>query len=262
MVAILAKVSKTLKDEVRRNGYKRSPDECLCLLREIIPLCGPGSQTKRMTREIGLWLLRGHTQIIAPVCPDYSHRDGKYNFETLNGGVPLLAEIHTTFLRKITEYIPETFVTLLVADHEADDPLLCNVVKKSRDEFSELVNSSVLELRQRVNIFDWTATTMTDFIPDLIEKEISYGNWIRNCDEFGSRLRAETMQRSEMYMKLKRCMGDEEMIERTIHTAAQYVALGKHAKQSNSLVCNHTTTNLAWYLQTEVALLHNPVSVY
>ena len=93
-------VLKTLKQEARK-GYKRSPEECLDILEKIIPLCGPFSRGKRVCREVGLWLLRGHTEIVAPVCPDYSHENGKYNFRTLNSGVPLLGEIHIQFLHVI-----------------------------------------------------------------------------------------------------------------------------------------------------------------
>lgn len=254
-------VLKTLKQEARK-GYKRSPEECLDILEKIIPLCGPFSRGKRVCREVGLWLLRGHTEIVAPVCPDYSHENGKYNFRTLNSGVPLLGEIHIQFLHDIVAHIPGSSVTFLVADHERDDPLLCLKVGKTKEEFGELVRGSVSNLRRAVEPFAWRAEAMTDVIIDLVQQEITCADWIEKNPSFQDRVRSETHQREDMYARITSRMSYEEMTRRTIHTAAQYVAMGRFAKLNGKLICNHTTTNLAWYLQAETAFLHNPVSVY
>ena len=260
-IEMLNKIFKTLKHEARK-GSGRSPEECVEILRNIIPRCGPFSQGIKVCREIGLWLLRGNREIIVPVCPDYSHHEGKYDFRTLNGGVPLLAELHVLFLKEIVASIGSPLVTLLVADHEADDPLLCKVVGKSRAEFVSLIQSSVVELRKAVRDLGWKAEMMTTVIPTLVEQEASCAEWIRNDPSFEQRTKGDTVQRSEMYLQLNSAMKANEMLERTIRTSAQYVALGRHAKEKGMLVCNHTTTNLVWYLQAGAAVLHNPVSVY
>ena len=245
-----------------RAGYVRTPEQCVSILNDILPHCGEFSHSRKMCQAIGVWLLRGGTEILTPVCPDYSHQDGKYDFHTLNGGVPLLGELHIRFLRGVVQHIPGASVTFVVADHEADDPLLCRVVRKSREEFIELVHRSVVELQKVVELHGWRAEVMTKVIPTLVEEEARSARWIENDPSLRGRINSETAQRSEMYWRIDRSMRHSEMTTRTIRTAAQYVALGIHARKNGLLVCNHTTTNLSWYPYAEAAVLHNPIEVY
>ena len=200
--------------------------------------------------------------IIVPACPDYSHENGKYTFRSLRGGVSLLSEKHIDFLKQITAILPEAKVLFLLADHEADDPELCQVVGKTREEFADLVSESVRATRARIGGFGWKAELMTVLIPNLIAEEERISEWIANNPEFTRRIVSETISRGEMYCKINRSFTQKEKELRTIRTAAQYLALGQFVARNSHLVCNHTTTNLSWYLQTEAALIHNPVSIY
>lgn len=257
----LERLPKTLKQGAR-NGFVRSPEECLDILRQVTPLCGEASRNRKMCTKIGLWLLTGGTEIVAPVCPDYSHHDGRYDFRELRGGVPLLGEKHISFLERVVPFIPNAEVTLLLADHEADDVELCKAVGKSREEFSFLVQSSVLALQASVSELGWKVRLMTELIPDLIAREKAEADAICRDEALGPRIRTDTAYRQEMYWRINYRFTHEEQLMRTIMTASQYVAMGRCAEVRKWLLCNHTTTNLNWYLQTGAAFLHNPISVY
>ncbi len=103
---------------------------------------------------------------------------------------------------------------------------------------------------------------MTKAIPDLTKREQSTALVLSANPSFKNRLKSETLQRVEMYQKIRRGMSLLEMEQRTVHTAAQYVVMGQYAGEHRLLICNHATTNLGWYLQTEAGVLHNPVTVY
>lgn len=238
-------------------------DLALSKLEGLCETCGEFSGGRRMLQRIGASLLkREQVTIVAPTCPDYSHKNGVYTFRSLSGGVSLLAEQHIRFLKRIVKFFEPVDVMFLVADHEADDSELCRVVGKSQDEFLELVLCSVEATRRVVEPLGWTAYRMTSAIADLVEREQELVGSMSSNGKFSQRITAELAQRMSMYRKINPWFTIEQMRERTIKTAAQYVALGNWADRNGFLICNHTTTNLSWYLQTEVAVLHNPVSVY
>jgi len=231
-------------------------------LRSLVDACGEPSRTSKMVIRVGKALLNPHCSIIAPCCPDYTHSDGQYNFRGLNGGVSLLAELHIKFLLKIQEFVPKAKIRLLYADHEADNPELRFATGKTKEEFDSLVESSISETRCSVAPFGWEVMKMTEVIPTLVDDEKEIAQWLAETDSFRHQFSSETMGRSDMYLRIKSQWKWEEMLERTIQTAAQYIALGRYAATTGQLVCNHTTTNLSWYLQTGAGVLHNPVSVY
>jgi len=260
----LARVRKSLIDANRT--LSQSPDcveKALFQLEQILELAGPYSKSRKMLLRLGKILLAvSEPAIIVPACPDYSHENGKYTFRSLRGGVSLLSEKHIDFLKQINAILPEAKVLFLLADHEADDPELCRVVGKTREEFANLVIESVRATRKRTEEFGWKVELMTVVIPNLIAEEARISEWIANNPEFTRRIVSETISRGEMYCKISRSFTQKEKELRTIRTAAQYLALGQFVARSSHLVCNHTTTNLSWYLRTEAALIHNPVSVY
>ncbi len=238
-------------------------DELIPVLSSLVEKCGEPSRVSKMVIRIGKALLNPNCSIIAPCCPDYTHNNGRYNFRGLNGGISLLAELHINFLRGIQALIPvDVRIRLLYADHEADDPELRAATGKTKDEFDSLVRSSILETRRFVAPLGWDVLPMTEVIPTLVDDEKEIADWLATDESFGSKLRSETGARADMYSRIKLRWEWEEMLERTILTAAQYVALGRYAVENGQLVCNHTTTNLSWYLQTGAGVLHNPVSVY
>jgi hypothetical protein len=197
-----------------------------------------------------------------PCCPDYSHDGNRYTFQGLQGGISLLAEKHISFLRDISTLLPGTEITFLYADHEADDAELLRVTGKTKDEFTSLVRSSIVATEQRISSYGWTSCAMTDFMPDLVAEEERCYRWIAENPNFTQRIFSETVSRADMYLKISRTLTSSEMRERTMRTAAQYVAVGRFAAMRGCMISNHTTVNLAWYLQTDAAILHNPVCIY
>lgn len=259
----LERVTRALRQNVRKNPDRQDRLETtLTALPRIVAACGEYSQTRRMATLIGNMLLSGQHRIVVPCCPDYSHDGSRYTFRNLHGGVSLLALKHIAFLEKIAMLLPNAEATFLYADHEADDIELLRVTGKTKDEFTVLVRDSIAATQEKIATHGWTAYAMTDLMPDLVTEEEKAYRWITENPDFKRRIDSETMDRAEMYFKIRRTLTDAEMRERTVRTAAQYVAFGRFAAEQKCFVLNHTTVNLSWYLQTEVAILHNPVSIY
>ena len=236
-------------------------EEAAVATRTLVALCGEQSTSRQMQFRIGVALLSGNVHIVAPVCPDYTHENGKYTFRGVGGGTSLLAQLQIRFLRNIVQQLTACRVTLIVADHEADDGALCVALGKSQDEFRSLIQESVQATRDAVKNFGWGAEAMTDVIPSLVAEEREEAEAIRTDHALLSRVMTDTICRSNMYAKIGRFTG-EEMVERTIRTAAQYRVMGRFAARNNLLVSNHSTVNLSWYREAGAAVLHNPVSVY
>ena len=232
------------------------------LLEDVVPLCGETTKTKKMLLRLGTVLVKTDTsKILVPVCPDYAHDGEKYTFNGLNGGISLLTQKHIAFLRSLFGILPEFQVLLLMADHEADDAALVRTTGKTKEEFLELLDSSIEQTRMAVAPFGWQVERMTSVFPSLVQDEREIYQWISNEPKFQQRIVTDTIKRMGMYAKYGN-LGVEEMRERTARTSAQYMALGRFAAREGFLICNHTTTNLSWYLQTEAAVLHNPIEVY
>ncbi len=235
---------KTLRQESAHSGSVRAPEECVSILEQVIPKCGQSSQARKVVQGIGRWLLSGHTKIIAPVCPFYG-LDAD--------GIPSVGRFHADFLDGIVPYIPGATVIFAVADHEG--------VETTRNQSAELIRASIERLDQLVRSRGLRAMPMTDVIPNLIELEKEGADWIRAEPGFENRIMTDVLQRSRMYRLSNPSMRTDEMRERTITTAGQYVALGRIAVKNGWLICNHTTTNLSWLLQVQAPFLHNPVSI-
>lgn len=212
-----------------------------------------------------IFLNQERPTIIAPCCPDYSHERERYTFYGLGNGVSLLAERHIAFLQKIQVVVPETEILFLMADHEADDSVLCQAVKKTPEEFLTLVHGSIAATKKRIEPLGWKVMAMTEAIPDLVAQEIEIVEWLKSNDKFRDRLKLESASRQSMYQKIslaaRQKIDSEEGVIRTIKTAAQYVVMGRFVAEKHHLVANHTTTNLGWYRETGAAVIHNPVVI-
>lgn len=253
--ALLQESRRAMIDEVK-------VFEAIEMLPAIVDCCGEFSRNRRIAQRIGRGLIKDRTTIIIPVCPDYSHENGHYTFRSLSNGVSLITTLHVAFLKKLVAQLPKVDVIFLLADHEADDEYICRAVGKTRDEFGVCVLGSVQATKGLLSPYGWRVELMTSFIPDLVAQEHDIAMWMDSNKEFAPRIERETWSRAEMYRKISGLFTGEEMKRRTIKTAAQYMALGRFAARNYYLVCNHTTTNLSWYTQTEVGILHNPVSIY
>lgn len=257
------RVKSALNQTARRQPDAQAVPGVLEKLNQLTQVCGPASQNRKMLVRLGNWLLKpGIRTIAVPCCPDYTHQNGVYTFSGLHDGVSLLAQKHITFLQELTGVLPDLNILLMYADHESDDPELLRVTGQTKPTFETLVGNSVSNTRKLVSHLGWKVEKMTDCIPDLLPEEQRNILYLSSNPEFRRRIESETMARIEMYWKIRFRMEKSEMIRRTIATAAQYIALGNFAASQDYAVCNHTTTNLSWYLHTEAALLHNPVSVY
>lgn len=256
--------SAGIRQYARRVGKEDLVQPVLEVLSQLVPLCGEGSHAKQMVYRIGRTLVAQNCQptILAPCCPDYTHEAGQYTFRGLGTGVPLLAELHLMFLSQVIEVLPQATVIIMVADQEAEDTVLAVACGVSPNEFRERIHGSIQSIRERVVGLPIRVCAMTDVMPTLTSDEQAVAEWIRQTSQFRSRIDSEACQRAKMYRRIVSGLTWKQMRERTIRTAAQYVALGRFANAQQMLICNHTTTNLSWYKETEVGVLHNPVQVY
>lgn len=257
------RVRKALLQYVRKAGNSSADvGSALERLGAILALCGEASYARVVATRIGMHLLEGNTSVIVPVCPDYSHEDGMYTFRGLGNGVSLLTQKHIVFLRGLQKLLPELHPIILLADLEAEDEALCRAVGVSREEFTGCLSETLVATRKAVTSYGWEVCPMTEVIPDLRDREAGEAKWISSAPGFVQRIKTETASRMSMYRMISPSASVPEMMMRTVRTAAQYVALGRFAKERRMLICNHTTVNLSWYLQADATVLHNPVSVY
>jgi hypothetical protein len=180
---------------------------------------------------------------------------------TIFGGVSLLTSLHLQFLESLTRILPEARVRVLVADQEADDDALCKACGKSREQFRALVESSIRQTQLAVEGRGWRAEPFTGYLPDLAEAEQAVSARLLGDNELSYRLTRETIDRAGMYSRIGQ-FSSREMLARTVRTAAQYIVLGQQVRKEAGIIINHTTTNLAWYAEADVAVVHNPVCVY
>ncbi|MFZ5365654.1 MAG: hypothetical protein ACOZBH_05685 [Patescibacteria group bacterium] len=227
----------------------------------LLDICGQASQARKVAVRIGMLIVSGSPTVVAPCCPDYSHQNGIYTFQGISGGVSLLAQKHIAFLRKVIQIVPEARIILTLADLEAEDEEIRKCLHLSKEEFTQLLHSSLNAMRQDVKPLGWHSMMMTELFPQLesFEKECAV---TVQAEKYRDRIKAEMYSRIRMYKRIRPTFTAEEMLQRTIRTAAQYLAFGGYCAENGFIICNHTTTNLSWYLQTDAAFLHNPISVY
>ncbi len=258
------RVQAALRQQARKQALgMEKVDSVMQILENVNSIVGPSTQARQVIVRLGYYLLSNESiKVLAPCCPDYTHVEGKYTFQGLRGGISLLAEKHISFVEKLAEIYPNVEVLFLYADHEGDDYELLASTKTSREDFATQVENSVKTTRNKVSQNGWRVEKMTDVITTLLDDETRIIEEISNDSRYTARFNSETISRMEMYRRIRRSMQVEEMKRRTIKTAAQYIALANFAHQAGYIICNHTTTNLAWYLQTDALFLHNPISVY
>jgi len=261
------RIEAALRQGIRQKGEKTNHVSAVIdQLKSLTQKFSNAHWSRASCTKVGKVLLTNNPVVIAPCCPDYAHENGRYTYKGLGGGISLLAARHIDFLCQIQQVVPDVAVLLLMADHEADDPVLCRAARKTREEFLELVQTSIVAIQEHINSFGWRIQAMTEIIPDLVVQEEKIAQRLGSTPEFRYRLTDETFSRLEMYDRIASAAGirfnEKDLFARTIKTAAQYVAMGNFAAAKARIIVNHTTTNLNWYRQTEAAVIHNPVSVY
>jgi glycerol-3-phosphate cytidylyltransferase-like family protein len=200
--------------------------------------------------------------IIAPCCPDYAHEDGRYTCTSVYGGVPLLARKHIAFLDQVSALLPGANIIILIADQEAEDPKIGAACNKTPQEFRKLIASSLTAVDAAVKDRGWTVRPMTSYVPDFTKQRKIVAERLASDVTKQARLIAETTQRKRLYDLLDPNATEIQKLARTVDTAAQYMVVGTYAKARGLLICNHTTTNLAWYKDSGAAVLHNEVGIY
>jgi hypothetical protein len=245
----------------RANGLESNIERAITTLEAILPTLGPQSHSRVMVNRIGIVLLQETVTIVAPSCPDYSHVNGKYNFNGVGTGLPLLSQLHILFLDSLVAKLPNANYEIVVADQEAEDTALCARIGLTQTEFSEKIHQSIITTSEHLATRGWKVNAMTTRFPDLRRLEQGVAEEITNDQDLCSRIRSDTMARSGMYQSIG-VRNFEDMRLRTIQTASQYGALAKIAAQEQILICNHETVNLGWYNRYNAAVLHNPISVY
>jgi len=236
-------------------------ESALRALENILPTLGPQSHSRAMINRIGIILLQESVTVVAPSCPDYSHENGKYNFNGVGTGLPLLSQLHITFLDSLATKLPSANYEIVVADQEAEDIALCARTGLAHGEFIEKIHQSIKTTSEYLATRGWKVSAMTARFPDLRRIEQEVVEEITNDSSLCHRIKNDTMARSNMYQSIG-VRDFEDMKLRTIRTASQYSALARIAAKEQILLCNHETVNLGWYNRYNAAVLHNPISVY
>ncbi|HAE36249.1 TPA: hypothetical protein DCX66_04025 [Candidatus Nomurabacteria bacterium] len=257
------RISRAVDHSTDKKFSVEKINDVILKLQLMYDIVGSYSQTRSMLSSIGEILLNDNVpNIYVPVCPDYSHINQLYTMEYVSNGVSLVAQKHIDFLLEIRSIIPSLNVIFLIADQECYDSVLCNKMGISTNEFRSRIIESNKELYSSILQFGWKAEEMSKIVPDILSKEQEYSLWIGSTPEFSRQIDYDTYKRDVLYKKINPLLSWEDKRKRTVHTAAQYYCLGKFTKDMGALICNHTTTNLAWYLKTGVALIENPIIIY
>jgi len=245
----------------RTKGLESNVEYALIALEAILPTLGPQSHSRVMVNRIGTILLQETVTIVAPSCPDYSHMNGKYDFNGVGTGLPLLSQLHISFLDSLVTKLPNANYEIVVADQEAEDTALCARTGLTQTQFSKKIHKSIEVTSDYLTTRGWRVSAMTERFPDLCRLEQEVAEEITNNRNLYNRIRSDTMARSNMYHSIG-VHNFEDMQLRTIRTASQYGAMAQIAAQKQILICNHETVNLVWYNRYNAAVLHNPISVY
>lgn len=252
------RVGKFASDEERKTVCVRTSAEVVSMLKEITSISGEATHSRQILICLAQVLLHQKVPLtIVPVCPDYTHENERYDFKGLNGGISLLALKHAMFVGRLEKILPLS-IEFLIADQESEDVLIRQAVRKTKDEFDHLVDSSLQTMREQFEVRGWRASKMTTFAPQITALEHLFSEKLKEAPAL-SKLECEAIMRKAMYDKIDPQMSAGLRVERATRTASQYLAMGTIATRSNALIVNHSTVNLRYYKTTGTALVHNEV---
>ena len=234
-------------------------DVTIRVLRRIVAMSGSMVVGRRFLYRLGCALLERTPHLFVPVCPDYSHEDGKYTYKDLRNGLPLLYLKHKPFLLELESFLPSLKITILLADHEGDLPELRVALNVSLETFRANVEGSKYAISSDCPAH-WNVTTFSEKFPGFSQHALERANKIFQEHKYLRRFAHDTSVRRELYEKI----GYHHSIqfERTAHVAAQYLCLGEQVALEHGIICNHMTTSLSWYVDAGVAFVQNPVKIY
>lgn len=111
------------------------------------------SKNEQIALAIMIYALLGQNSlhVVAPLCPDYSFKDGAYTFSGLGNGIGQSAEKMAESTEKVRETMENTIGSVRLkftgyyADLEAFDDVYPRAVEVTREEFLEQVRQSSIE---------------------------------------------------------------------------------------------------------------------
>lgn len=255
------RVGKFASDEERKTACVRTSAEVVSMLKEITSISGEATHSRQTLICLAKILLHHKVPLtIVPVCQNYTRENERYDFKGLNWGISPLVLKHAVFVARLEEIIPLS-VEFLIPDQEADDILILQAVRKTKEEFDHIIDSSLQTMKEQFEPKGWRASKMTAFAPDIVALEHFFRQSLKEASAI-SKLECEAVMRKALYDKIDPQMSAGLRVERTTRTASQYLAMGTVATRSNALIVNHSTVNLRHYKTTGTALVHNEVSVY
>ncbi len=257
------RVNRALAQFARQQGILS--EKVLSIMRvlpQLLGLCGDVSRSRKTAYRIGCTLLSSPSvKLFVPVCPDYSHADGKYTFRHMGSGVSLLFLKHRAFVERLLAALPEMQIHVLLADHERDLQHLRGALRISDEVFEHNIQGTLQALRI-VAPASWEVNTFTAAFPGFGAQVWVKAEALLRDPRHRHALVSDTKSRRHLYDKIGYPRRTKTRLMCTAHVAAQYVCLAEEAVRAQALICNHTTTSLRWYLQTSAGILHNPVSIY
>lgn len=231
------------------------------VLPPLVQICGSFSHSRRSAYRIGITLLQDQPQARVLCCPDYSNHNGRFTYQGLGDGVPMLVKRHGCFMSQVCAIVPNLQVIFLVADHEANVAPLRRIMGVTKKEFQTRVQHSIAIARSFVAQRGWDVRGFTDEIPDFHKREARLVESLKRDKHLHQRFVSEMMARVGFYQKVG-YRDPAQWQERTFHNAAQYLLVGRHLTDNNLLACNHHTASLSWFMRTGTAFLDNPIQIY
>lgn len=238
-------------------------DNVFAKFRAIQGVLGEYSLGRTTVTTICLHMLKhnGSIECLVPVCPDYSHENDLYTLNDVSGGISMIAQKHIDFLRKIHEHIPVK-AHFLYADYETEDVYLRNKVNITKEDFVKRIHLSRDVCTAVVSDLGWTSSLMTDHIPDIQKQESVHIELIRAEEKYRRKIEYDTLNKNDLFNRINPDFTWDDKILRTLKYSAQYYVMALFCLEKDFVVCNHTTSNLSWYVQVGTGILHNPVAIY
>ncbi len=233
-------------------------------IEECGQLLGPRSSSRVARLRLGKALMDSslRPEVWVPVCPDYSGDADGYRFDDLHSGVSLLARRHIAFLAMFFKSVPGAQMRVMYADLEARDLAIQRSCGIGHQVFLQRIDASIEATRKVLEGPAWEVSRMTDVVGDLDQHEEAAELWLLMDPDRVQRLARDSVAREDLYARIDPNLTPQQRFDRTLKTAAQYLALGREANRRGALICGHTTTNLHWYSVAGAALVHNDVRIY
>lgn len=239
----------------RKQVAQEDADRATEVFPKVVAQCGHFSFNRRMARKIGIALTHKSPVVYCPLCLSYG------NLRNAVACVQSLLTRHIEFLANIATLVSGLRPVFLVPDLEPENNDICRLSGIKKEQFVEIMEDVARMVNSMVANVGWEAQRMSILFPDMSKEEVKVARWLMSESHALAKLEAQADERSSMYQKIDRLMRMDDMILRTAQTASQYIVLGNYAEQAHALICNHSTTSLRWYMKTDAAILHNPITL-